>query len=436
MTSAPLPRGWKKHIKSSLLHAISLATAALTEARSRSATDRRRADLERATNEIALLKEELEIKDSRWSRLSSRKRPHYTPIQRMRVLQLKAARGWSYEQAAAVFVVDEQTLKSWLRRIDEEGECALVQLSEPVNRFPDFVRYLVRQLKALCPTMGKVRIAQVLARAGLHLGATTIGRILKETEPVPEDVACTITIETRSVKASYPGELWHVDLTAVPTGAGFWVPWLPYSLPQSWPFCWWVAVVEDHVSRAVVGLAVFRSPPTAIEVQAAISETIRRVGCPPKYIITDQGSQFRGGSWRRCCRGRGIRPRFGAVGKHGSIAIVERFIRALKDECTTRMLVPLNLSAMRFELGLYAAWYNEYRPSQTLGGRTPREVYDGLRPANSKPRIEPRGCWPRESSCASPQTLIRGQRGATVTVVISYVKGRRHLPVVELREAA
>jgi len=71
---------------------------------------------------------------------------------------------------------------------------------------------------------------------------------------VPEDVACTITIGTRNVKASYPSELSHVDLTAVPTAAGFWVPWLPHFLPQSWPFCWWVAVVVDHVSRAVVAL--------------------------------------------------------------------------------------------------------------------------------------------------------------------------------------
>jgi transposase InsO family protein len=239
----------------------------------------------------------------------------------MRIHQLKAARGWSYEQAAQVFVVDEQTLKSWLRRIDDEGESALVQLAEPVSRFPDFVRYLVRQLKALCPTMGKVRIAQVLARAGPHLGATTAGRILKETEPIPEDVACTITIETRSVEARNPGELWHVDLTAVPIGAGFWVPWLPHSLPQSWPFCWWVAIVVGHVSRAVVGLAVFRSSPTAAEMQEAISQTIRRVGRAPRYIITDKGPQFRSNSWRVYCRKRAIRPRFGAVGKHGSIAI-------------------------------------------------------------------------------------------------------------------
>jgi hypothetical protein len=60
-------------------------------------------------------------------------------------------------------------------------------MAEPVNRFPEFVRYLVRELKALLPAMGKVRIAQVLARAGLHLGATTVGRMLRETEPVPEE---------------------------------------------------------------------------------------------------------------------------------------------------------------------------------------------------------------------------------------------------------
>ena len=93
MGSAPLPRGWKDHIKPSLLHAISLATAALTVARSRSAADGLRGKFERATNEIALLQEQQQIKDSRWSRLSWRISPHYTPIQRMRVLQLKAARG-------------------------------------------------------------------------------------------------------------------------------------------------------------------------------------------------------------------------------------------------------------------------------------------------------------------------------------------------------
>jgi hypothetical protein len=48
------------------------------------------------------------------------------------------------------------------------------------NKFPDFVRYTVLRLQALCPTLGKKQIAQILARAGLHLGVTTVGRFRKD----------------------------------------------------------------------------------------------------------------------------------------------------------------------------------------------------------------------------------------------------------------
>jgi hypothetical protein len=209
MSTDPLPRGWTRRVRSSVLHAISLATAALTVARARAGSEGFRTELERAEHEIALLREELDLKDSRWIRLSPRRRPHYTPVQRMRILQLKAARNWSCEQAAEALMIDEQTLKSWLRRVDEEGEHTLVQLTGPVNRFPDYVRYLVRQLKALCPTMGKVRIAQTLARAGLHLSVTTVGRVMRESAPIPDDVQPPVTISSRRVTARNPGDLWH-----------------------------------------------------------------------------------------------------------------------------------------------------------------------------------------------------------------------------------
>jgi hypothetical protein len=108
----------------------------------------------------------------------------------------------------------------------------------------------------------------------------------------------------------------------------------------------------------------------------------------------------------------------------------------MKNEGMLRILVPLQLDAMRRELRLYAIWYNEHRPSQALGGRTPWEVYAGLLPANARPRFEPRGDWPYEGSCASPQKTIRGERGVKLSLVVGYVEGRRHLPVVELRQAA
>jgi hypothetical protein len=149
-----------------------------------------------------------------------------------------------------------------MKRLDERGERELLQISEPVNKFPDFVRYLVRELKTLLPTMGKVRTAHILARAGLHLGATTVGRILKEPPPGQPTGVEDEVVTRRAVTAKYPGHTWHVDLTTVPTSSGFWVPWMPFALAQSWPFCWWIAVVVDHFSRLLVGFAVFFERPT------------------------------------------------------------------------------------------------------------------------------------------------------------------------------
>ena len=360
----PLPGGWTKRVKSALIQSIALATTALTLAHGRASTSRstsRRltADLDRATTEIALLREELDIKDDRWSRLPSRRRPYYTPVQRMRVLQLKAARGWSCEQAARAFLINEQTLCSWMRRVNEEGQRSLIQTAEPVNRFPDFVRYLVQQLGVLLPSMGKVRIAQVLARAGLHIGATTVGRMLKEGEPLSPCVTdlATIEVTTRVVTAKCPGHVWHVDLTTVPTWGGFWVPWLPHAWPQSWPFCWWVAVVVDHFSRAVVGFAVFVKRPTSLEMQRLLDRAIRKVGSPPKYVISDKGTQFWCNSFKNWCQRRCIRPRFGAVQQHGSICVVERFIRTMKSACTRRILAPLGRGRLRRDLPVYPAGF-------------------------------------------------------------------------------
>ena len=100
----------------------------------------------------------------------------------MRILELKAARGWSKAQTSERLFLRPATIAEWTKRIDEEGEDALVQTPEPINRFPDFVRNMVMRLKVLCPAIGKKRIAQTLARAGLALGVSTVGRILKERE--------------------------------------------------------------------------------------------------------------------------------------------------------------------------------------------------------------------------------------------------------------
>jgi transposase-like protein len=107
-----------------------------------------------------------------WQRSIHIDRPHYPPTERLAILKLKAARGWSLEQTARVFQVTAPSIASWRGRLNEDGPDALVQMQTPVNRFPDFVRDFVQR--------GKVKIAQTLTRAGLHLCAATVGRTLKE----------------------------------------------------------------------------------------------------------------------------------------------------------------------------------------------------------------------------------------------------------------
>lgn len=72
-----------------------------------------------------------------------------------------------------------QTIQSWMSRLDEAVPTR-VQLCEPVNKFPDLVRYTVQRLKIACPLLGKQKIAEHLCRAGVHLATTTVARILKE----------------------------------------------------------------------------------------------------------------------------------------------------------------------------------------------------------------------------------------------------------------
>ena len=419
-----LPKQWSSHVKSGILHAVALASVALSYARGRATGERRlRAQLEQAHTEIALLREELGIKDSRWERSHSRRRPHYTPIQRMRILQLRAARGWTLDKTARVFLVDEQTLFEWMSRLDEPAKRPLIQTLEPVNRYPDFVRCLVRQLKTLFPAMGCVRIAQTLARAGLQLGATTVRRIVRE-RPGPAGAPAVATMRRRRVVARYPGHTWHLDLTAVPIRAGLWVPWLPLSLPQRWPFSWCVAVVVDQVSRALIGFAVFHGPPSSNQIQQFLDRATEASRHTPRYIVTDRGCQFSCRAFRRWCKRRGIRLRHGFLGEPASICIVERFIRSLKQECTRRLtLVPLSHGTMRRELEVYATWYNRSRPHTTLAGRTPLEAFDG-RPA-PKRRFEPRPKWPS-----------RAERCARLDLVVAQAGGRHHLPMIALRPAA
>ena len=290
-----LPSHWSRRVRSAVVHAASMARVAFTAAHTHAEHHahpraRLQANNDRLEREVALLREELRIKDARMEKLTAQQRPHYPPEERLAILELRAARGWSRAETARRMLVTPLTIASWTHRLDDEGPDALLRIREPVNRFPNLVGYVVRRLKALCPRMGSRRIARVLARASLHIGATTVRRMLSP-KPKPPRARPSRTAP-RVVTAKRLNHVWHLDLTTVPTIGGFWISWLPFALPQRWPFCWWVAVVIDHLSRRVMGIQRYKQEPTASAMRSFLNRACRRAGCWPGHIITDHGPQL------------------------------------------------------------------------------------------------------------------------------------------------
>jgi len=104
------------------------------------------------------------------------------------------------------------------------------------------------------------------------------------------------------------------------------------------------------------------------------------------------------------------------LGQFGSIPFIERLILTIKRECTTRILFPFSDSAARRKLALFAAWYNQVRPHERLGGATPNEIHDGAEP--------------------SAERRANGRTGVRLALRVRYLAGRKHLPIVALERAA
>jgi hypothetical protein len=104
-----------------------------------------------------------------------------------------------------------------------------------------------------------------------------------------------------------------------------------------WPI--YVLVAIDHYSRKVVYVEPLEGP-TAWVVDA--TERVFEIYEAPKHIISDQGSVFISGAFDALMKNEkwDVKQRFGAIGKHESIAVTERAIKTLKYEWLNRVINP------------------------------------------------------------------------------------------------
>ncbi len=79
-----------------------------------------------------------QLLSERWEKLPKHRRPHYTPHQRFRILELKKLLGWSRKETATRCCVSVRTVTRWEREVNAESESvgSLVDLSRPFDVSP------------------------------------------------------------------------------------------------------------------------------------------------------------------------------------------------------------------------------------------------------------------------------------------------------------
>ena len=109
------------------------------------------------------------------------------------------------------------------------------------------------------------------------------------------------------------------------------------------------------------------------------------------HFISDHARCFTGQVFRRKLLRLGVKQRFGAVGKKGSIALIERLWRTLKDTLGLRLIGPLVAEDLMVKVEIGLVHYAHFCPHQALGGATPAEIYFGRTPSHLSAIPPPRG---------------------------------------------
>ena len=329
-----------------------------------------------------------QILSDRWQKVPERRRPHYTPQLRFQILELKSFLGLSQKETAQLFAISRNTVARWEQEVatnpGKKTVGSLVRPNPPVRRYADVVRHLVHTMHS-AGFGGSQQIAQTLCRAGWKICKRSVGRFVKEKPPqipVPERA----NTSGRDLRARHANHIWMADITTIP------------SLFRLFSFK--LVVVLDVFSRMPLAAKVFWKEPSARQMGRLIQRAALRFG-PPRHFVSDKGRQFTAKRFRKTLRRLRTRQRFGAVGRYGSIAIIERLWRTLKDTLRLRYFKPLMRADLerRLEQGLY--YYSYLRPHQGLGGATPAEIHFGRQPAHLAAVHTPRA-RPREGPADSP----------------------------------
>lgn len=159
----------------------------------------------------------------------------------------------------------------------------------------------------------------------------------------------------RDLKITRPNQVWAADITYIPMSRGF----------------MYLVAIIDWYSRYVISWRLSNTLDDDFCV-AALEEALSKG--TPEIFNTDQGSQFTGDAFTGLLKEHGIRISMDGKGSYNDNLFIERLWRTVKYEEVYLKAYEDGREA-RISLGKYFCFYNTSRPHQSLGYRTPAEVY-------------------------------------------------------------
>jgi putative transposase len=191
------------------------------------------------------------------------------------------------------------------------------------------------------------RLMRVLGLAGMAPGPAT-------SKPHPEHKVYPYLL--RGVAVTRPNQVWSTDITYIRLAHGF---------------AYLVAII-DWYSRRVLAWRLSNTLEAGFCVDC-LEDALRNHGRPAVFN-TDQGSQFTSAAFTGVLLDAGIAISMDGRGRALDNIFVERLWRTVKYE---DVYIKGYASLPELLLGLteYFAFYNGERPHQSLGYRTPDEVY-------------------------------------------------------------
>jgi putative transposase len=241
---------------------------------------------------------------------------------------------------------------------------------QPVPVDPDDLALMRRmdELYTASPFYGSRRMVAVLRRDGWRVNRKRVRRLMrlmgleaiyqKPNTSKGHPAHKVYPYLLRDLVIERPNQVWCADITYIPMAEGF----------------VYLVAVMDWFSRRVLAwrLSITMEADFCVE---ALQDAMACYG-KPEIFNTDQGVQFTSGDFLEVLESRGVRISMDGKGRFLDNIFIERLWRSLKYE---EVFIKAYGSVMEARRGIggWLRFYNEERPHQALGYRTPRGVFDG-----------------------------------------------------------